>query len=184
MSGALIILKHEHRVIERALHAVDGICLRLEWGENVPASALSQFVDFISTFADCYHHGKEEAYLFPLLEQRGITREGGPLGAMEHQHQLERELTDDMRRAVEGYTDVDPDSRRRFIEAARRYSAHLLDHIEKEDSILFRIADEILDDSDKVSLFEAFKKVGGAVGPGQYEKYEHLASKLERMWGV
>ncbi|HKG22698.1 MAG TPA: hemerythrin domain-containing protein [Blastocatellia bacterium] len=184
MAGALIILKHEHRVIERALHALDGICLRLEWGENVPASALLQLVDFVSTFADCFHHGKEEAHLFPLLERQGIEVEGGPLGAMKQQHQLERELTDRMSLAAEGYRCVDPYSRGRFLEAARRYSAHLLSHIEREDTILFRIADEILDESDKESLSEAFKKAGAELGPGEYEKYERLASTLERTWGV
>jgi hemerythrin-like domain-containing protein len=89
-----------------------------------------------------------------------------------------------MSRAVEGYNDVDPNSRRHFIEAARRYSNYLLSHIEQEDSILFRIADEILDESDKESLSEAFKKDAAAIGAGQYEKYELLASTLERTWGI
>lgn len=36
MSEPLHTLKQEHRVIERALHALDGLCIRLEWGDRVP----------------------------------------------------------------------------------------------------------------------------------------------------
>ena len=117
MTQPLHTLKHEHRVIERALHALDGICMRMLWGERVSLSTLSQLVDFISNYADCYHHGKEEAFLFPALEQLGIAHEGGPLGIIERQHEIERELTDTMVSALDGYRDLDPESAHEFIEA-------------------------------------------------------------------
>src|SRR5262245_7965261 len=93
MAGPLHTLKHEHRVIERALRALDGVCSRLEWGQSVPQDVLSRLVNFFSAFANRYHHGKEESYLFPALERRGITRNGGPLGVMENEHDIERGLT-------------------------------------------------------------------------------------------
>jgi len=65
-------------------------------------------------FADRYHHRKEETYLFPVLQQRGILRDGGPLGVIENEHRIESELTAEMHRAVKGYRDVDPEARRRL----------------------------------------------------------------------
>ena len=177
-------LKHDHRVIERALRGLDGICLRLQLGERVPLAALSQAVDFISTFADCYHHGKEEAHLFPALARQGITCESGPLGVIERQHERERELTDEMVCAMDGYKDLDPESAWQFLEAARRYMDHLLDHMEREDGILFRIAGEILNDEDKRQLGEAFRQVRAEFGAGALEHYEQLAAQLEEMWAV
>ena len=184
MTQPLHTLKPDHRVIERALHALDGICMRIQWGERVPLSALSQVVDFISNFADCYHHGKEEAHLFPALRRQGIVYEGGPLGVMEHQHEIERELTDAMVGALEGYRDLDPEAAQRFSEAARKYTDHLIGHIEKEDSILFRLADEILDDEEKQGLGEAFDRAQAEFGVEALEKYEALATKLEAAWSV
>ncbi|MFY9572632.1 MAG: hemerythrin domain-containing protein, partial [Blastocatellia bacterium] len=73
MTHPLHTLKHEHRVIERALRALDGVCARLQWGQQVPAEVLAQLVDFVSTFADRHHHGKEEACLFPVLQRHGIV---------------------------------------------------------------------------------------------------------------
>ena len=177
-------LKHDHRVIEKALRALDGICIRIQWGERVPLTALSQAVEFISNFADCYHHGKEEAHLFPALKRQGIVHEGGPLGAMERQHEIERELTDAMVNALEGYRDLVPGAARQFSEAARRYTDHLTGHIEREDSILFRIADEILDDEDKQEINEAFNRVRVEFGVETLEKYERLATQLEEAWAV
>jgi hemerythrin-like domain-containing protein len=177
-------LKHDHRVIERALRALDGISMRIQWGERVPLSALSQVVDFISNFADCYHHGKEEAHLFPALKRQGVEHEGGPLGVMERQHEIERELTDKMVTALDGYRDLDPEAAREFSLAARKYTDHLTAHIQTEDSLLFRIADELLDDLDKQEVGEAFARVRMEFGVASLEKYELLATQLEDAWGV
>jgi hemerythrin-like domain-containing protein len=177
-------LKHDHRVIEKALRALDGICMRIHWGERVPLTALTQIVDFISNFADCYHHGKEEAHLFPALKRQGVEHEGGPLGVMERQHEIERELTDKMVTALDGYRDLDPEAAREFSEAARKYTDHLTAHIQREDSILFRIADDLLDEEDKQEVGEAFARVQYEFGVKSLERYESLATQLEDAWAV
>jgi hemerythrin-like domain-containing protein len=158
--------------------------MRIKWGQHVPADALSQLVDFISLFADRYHHGKEEALLFPALERKGIKHEGGPLGVIEHQHEVERTLTAEMRTAIHGYRDIDPESRDNFVDAARRYTDHLIGHIEKEEGILFRIADEMLGDEDKQSLAEAFTRAESEFGLSAVEEYEQIATDMERSWAV
>ena len=181
MAEPLHILKHEHRVIERALRALEGVCSRLELGSSVPQDALSGIVNFLSTYANCYHHGKEETYLFPALERRGITRGTGPLGAMEKEHEIERELTSEMVRAVERYRYVDPTSMSRFVTAGHKYMTHLLSHIAHEDSILFRIADEVLDDTEKAALFESFKDAESRLGH-RSQHYDRIAAELEDRW--
>lgn len=184
MTRPFHILKHEHRVIERALRALDGVCMRLEGGNQVPASVLTQLADFISTFADHYHHGKEETCLFPALEQRGFQREGGPLGVMEHEHEVERKLVAELYRSIEWYKSGDAQAMRRFIEASRTYIRTLIRHIEKEDSILFRLADEMLSEDDKARLSESFKKAESQIGLEKQQEYEQIASELEEKWAI
>lgn len=184
MIQPLYSLKHEHRVIEKALRALDGISMRIQWGERIPLSALTQVVDFISNFADCYHHGKEEAHLFPALKRQGIEHKGGPLGVMERQHEIERELTDKMVCALDGYRDLDPEAAHEFSQAARKYTDHLTAHILSEDSILFRIADDLLDEEDKQEIGEAFARLRAEFGVKSLEKYELLATELEDAWAV
>jgi hemerythrin-like domain-containing protein len=184
MTEPLHLLKHEHRVIEQALRSLDGICKRLSFGESVPAETLAQLVDFIGAYTDGYHHAKEEQYLFPALARQGIAIEGGPLGVMMYQHELERALTAAMLSAVEDYRLDDPTARDRFIESAVKYMDHLLAHMEKEDSILFKLADEVLDDVEKDALSKAFKNVERQLPRRTQPEYEQMATELEERWGV
>lgn len=184
MSRPFHILKHEHRIIERALRGLDGVCMRIESGIRIPAESLLEIVSFITTFADSYHHGKEEAILFPALDRRGITREGGPLGVLEYEHQIERELIGDLEQAIDLYKEADPEAAARFVDAARAYLRLLVGHIEKEDSILFRIGEEVLDDVEKAALAASFKQTDAILGERTLEDYERLASELEGKWAI
>jgi len=47
-------------------------------------------LDFLRNFVDRRHHAKEEKHLFVKLEQRGIAREGGPIGVMLAEHEQGR----------------------------------------------------------------------------------------------
>jgi len=184
MSYPIHTLKHEHRVIEQGLRALAGVCLRFSSGEPVPPEALAQLLDFIRAFADRYHHGKEEAYLFPALERQGIVREGGPLAMMESEHQVERELVAELGRDFEAYQAGIPDAHWRFVETAGRFIDLLVGHIQREDQILFRIAEEVLDQTDQASLSAAFKQAEAEIGAGVLENYERIAAELERAWAA
>ena len=118
MSGPLHILKHEHRVIERSLRALDGVCARLTWGEHVPADVLIKLVDFITGYADGFHNHKEVTYLFQALQRQCISSHDAVLRLIEQEHENERLLTAEMRHAIEDYKGVDPNSRQRFVDAA------------------------------------------------------------------
>ena len=62
---------------------------------------LANLQEFFRLFADQCHHGKEEELLFPLLEQKGIPRTGGPIGVTLHEHEEGRALVRQMGDAVE-----------------------------------------------------------------------------------
>jgi hemerythrin-like domain-containing protein len=145
---------------------------------------LLEIVDFITNFADQRHHGKEEQLLFPALERSGIPRQGGPLAVMEHEHQIERELMADLRQSIELYADGDAPATRRFVEAGRAFLSLLVGHIEKEDSILFRIGDEVLDEALKAKLVEEFKQLDASLGGPSLQDYERKASELEEKWAL
>ena len=184
MSYPIHTLKHEHRVIEQGLRALNGICLRFSSGEQVPAEVLAELLDFIRTFADRFHHWKEEAYFFPILEGQGIMRQGGPLEMMEKEHQLERELLAEMGSDVKAYRAGIPDACWRFVETATQFIELLTGHIQKEDQILFRIAEEVLDQADISALSAAFKQVEAEIGTDVLEKCERTAHDLEKAWAA
>jgi hemerythrin-like domain-containing protein len=178
------ILKHEHRIIERVLRALEGVCYRLGYKEAIPTETLTEIVDFISGFVDGFHHTKEEAHLFPALQRQGIVRDGGPLGLIEHEHGIERDLINELKIAIEGLKVENEVSRRVFIETAHRYIKHLTNHMQQEDAILFRLAEELLDSSEAESLTMGFRQAEKEFGEGAVRQYEELAANLEERWAV
>jgi hemerythrin-like domain-containing protein len=185
MSLAIIhMLKHEHRVIEQALRALEGICFRLACKERIPTEALADVVDFSSRFVDAYHHAKEETYLFPRLEKHGIVREGGPLGGIEHEHEVERKLITELNIGAQGLKAESDVSRQVFIEAARKFIAHLTNHMQQEEAILFRLAEELLDPVDGEAMAKDFQQVEKEFGQIAVKRYENLATSLEEKWAL
>jgi len=68
------ILEAEHRVIQKVVGAVAVLAEGLGAGQEPPIQTLCSVVEFMRTFADRCHHGKEEAHLFPFLEEPGFRR--------------------------------------------------------------------------------------------------------------
>ena len=80
------VLEREHHYIQQVGASLLLLAEELEKGEAVPAETLADTLEFLRTFADRCHHGKEEAFLFPLLEQKGVPPQGCPLGVLKKEH--------------------------------------------------------------------------------------------------
>lgn len=184
MSRPTHTLKHEHRIIEQALRGLEGICTRLEMGEEVSLEALNQLLDFVQIYADRFHHEKEEMYLFPALQESGMQVEGGPLGFLKQEHHTERQLLIDLGVALTDYRHGNENARLRIIAIARNYSHHLLSHMRREDAILFMLAEEVLDETAKTSINYAFAKAENSFGDKTVDHYEEIAAALEKAWSV
>jgi hemerythrin-like domain-containing protein len=145
----------EHEIILRGLRVLDALGRRAEAGEEVPAAAAERLIAFLVGFADTHHHHKEEDILFPALEEAGFPRDGGPVGVMLHEHEQGRALIATLKETAPraGWT---PGVRARFAEAARGYRLLLSAHIEKENQILFRMADRALPREEQRRVDEAF----------------------------
>jgi len=145
MSDPIQTLMDEHRLIEKVLDALEAAAER-----DVPASFYSRAADFFAGFADRGHHAKEEARLFPMLEGKGLPRDGGPIGVMCAEHVAGRGHVGRMRELAESGK---LDSLRR---EAAEYIALLRAHIMKEDQVLFAMARNILDGADMDRLEAQF----------------------------
>ncbi len=177
------ILKEEHKIIKNMLEILDRICEKLEKNEKVNAEHLEKILDFIKTFADKCHHGKEEDLLFAAMEKVGIPREGGPIGVMLEEHRIGREYVKNMMDGLKEYKNADEDSIPQIVESARSYIGLLKEHIFKEDNILYEIADAHLSEKVQEQLVEEFEKFElEKMGKGIHEKYHHLIEELEKIY--
>jgi hemerythrin-like domain-containing protein len=170
------VLSDEHRVIERVLGAVEKLA-------KGPVGALEPWkkaIEFIRGFADQCHHFKEEKVLFPAMEEHGIPREGGPIGMMLTEHEEGRTYVRSMLAAlslVEGKNEAAKDS---LLSSAQAYCRLLREHIQKEDEILFRMADEVIPAEEQKRVSAAFAQhEAEEMGKGLHEKYLGLVRELE-----
>ena len=148
-------LKAEHELIERGLNLLEQAVARLEAGESIPDGLPLWASRFFQQFADQCHHAKEEDVFFPVLKQRGIPEQGGPIGVMLHEHGLGRNCVGRMREASQ----AQPLDARTFAEAAKQYIPLLRQHIFKENNVLFRMAEQVMSDADDGDVTSHFSKV-------------------------
>ncbi|RKY90534.1 MAG: hemerythrin [Ignavibacteriae bacterium] len=152
-------LKEEHQAILLMLKIVEAACTKLETGENVSKDDLNDMVKFIKEFADKSHHLKEEDLLFPAMEEVGIPREGGPIGVMLTEHTMGRDFVKGLSNGIEKYTKGNSEAANQIIENARNYASLLSNHINKEDNILYPMAEMRLSKEKHDELLKEFEKV-------------------------
>ena len=126
-----------HNCIEELRSDHDKILAELEKLEKDPESFAKEFLEFTESFAEPHHH-KEEEVLFPAMEEKGIPKEDGPIGVMLMEHELKREHVKELRKAVEG------DEKDKIKEHALAIVSLLRDHINKENNILYPMAEQVL----------------------------------------
>lgn len=176
-------LKTEHVVIKRVLAVLELLVARARRGDGFEAESFASAVEFFRLFADACHHAKEEDLLFPVLEARGIPREGGPIGVMLEEHRLARGYTREMGEALAERSGEGREAEERFLAAADNYLLLLTDHIFKEDNVLFQMGDRVLSAEDQESLGLKFCDVGCRAFDGKTrEQLEAIAGQLEVRW--
>jgi hemerythrin-like domain-containing protein len=163
------VLREEHRVILRALVLLESAAGRQASGQALPAGWWERLIGLLRAFADVNHHAKEERYLFPALAKAGVPSEGGPVAVMLSEHVEARGLIEAMQ--------AEDVSRR--VEAARRYVQHLRDHIEKENGVLFPLAEAVLEERAQQALAQEFEAVEAE--QGRDASIEHAEALVERL---
>lgn len=171
MSEGTQILRQEHEAILKMIGAAEAAASRLERGEGVRQETLGNILEFFRVFADQCHHGKEEDLLFPLLESKGLQRDGGPTGVMLAEHEQGRSLIKEMAAATEAYPASPSEAGARWAQAAKGYAALLQGHIFKENNVLFRMAEQMLTPAEQAALAEGFEKLEvEKMGAGTHER--------------
>lgn len=176
-------LMKEHEAVTLMLQILGSVRQKLLLGENVPVSDLEAMLDFLHTFVDKCHHGKEENLLFPKLVETGIPNEGGPVGVMLADHFQGRAYIKGFADGVALYKTGDPAGIVKITDNIEGYCDLLTSHIFKENNILFRMADMHLGDEDQKDLLEKFEELEeNIIGKGKHEEYHRLLERLSSIY--
>jgi hemerythrin-like domain-containing protein len=175
------ILMQEHEVILRVIGTLEIQADRLAAGQDVRPGFFLDAADFIKGFADGCHHKKEEGVLFEAMAAAGLPKQTGPIAVMLTEHEQGRAFTRDMREAANRLAAGDGTARIEVVNDARGYAALLRQHIQKENGILFPLADQVIPVARQAQVADDFERVEHEeTGAGVHEKYLALAEALER----
>lgn len=173
------VLMSEHRVIEQVLNCLEQLSVETMRTGRLDRTPAQQILEFFRQFADRCHHGKEEDLLFPLLETRGLSREGGPTGVMLAEHEAGRASLRGMATHLLQAAEGNATACQHFVAHARDYLDLLRQHIWKEENRLFVMASRVLSDTDQTQLLTQFHAIEqDEMGKGTHEYYLGLANAL------
>jgi len=146
----------EHEMIERAMEVLKANLGKVANG-TYDKVQIGRAIDFLLEFGDKIHNTKEEEFLFPLMGKRGAPTEGGPIGVMLLEHDMERKLLVKMQMALDTLSSSSDDEKALFVKEGLEYLTIRAEHIWKENDILYNMARQILNEDDFVYLLEEFK---------------------------
>lgn len=172
------VMVDEHRLILRMISLVEQNTALLEQGRFRNWQFFLDAVDFIRNYADHYHHAKEEDVLFAALVHNGMPEKQSPIEAMHLEHDQGRihvrAMEDAVLQAQAGETGRVP-----LIAAhAKAYAQLLRGHIDKEDQILYPLAERTLPETVRPGMLDAYA-AAAARTPGLEEKYRRLVQQYE-----
>ena len=171
----------ELRAEHEAILVITGAIARAldEGGRFEDAAFWRQAIAFLRDFVDHVHHAKEESVLFPRLEMRGVPRQGGPIGAMLAEHERGRGLLDAMTRLLPALGEPEGPARLAFTRAAYDYTGLLVQHVAKENAVLFPLAERLLGAED-----DALRRGFAAIDEEAGHVLRHAAALGEHLRGA
>jgi hemerythrin-like domain-containing protein len=176
-------LVNEHNGIIIVLDVFEVILKKIQDKKDYVLTDVKNILDFLKIFADKCHHGKEEGILFPKLNELGMSKESGPISVMLYEHNLGRKLIKSITLAIEEIESGSSSGEDLLIKSGNNYIELLKNHIQKENSILFPMADRTMTNNEQDEMFNAFEKMENEeIGEGMHEKYHKMIGLLKKTY--
>jgi hemerythrin-like domain-containing protein len=173
------VMVDEHKLILRMIALVEHNTTLLEAGKFRNWQFYLDAVDFIRNYADRFHHAKEEDVLFTELVKNGMPEKQSPIEAMHMEHDQGRAHVQAMEEAARKALDGEPGQAAIIAEHAKGYAALLRGHIEKENDILYPLAERILPEDVRGRMLAAYE-AAGAKAPGLEKRYLQMVEAYEQ----
>jgi len=173
-------LKEEHEGITLMLRILEKVCVKMEAKEEIdPFDRLEKIMEFFKIFVDQCHHGKEEDLLFPAI----TPMEQKLIGLLLREHSQGRSYVRAMGRELTRMKKFEGLTWAEFAAHAHKYIALMIQHIRKEDNVLFPMLDGLLGKKKQMELVEGFEDLERKkIGEGVHEEFHKLLHELREIY--
>jgi hemerythrin-like domain-containing protein len=179
MNKCVESMMQEHELIVEVLASLQAMSEKLASAAAVSRQDVADFGRFFRDFADKCHHGKEEDRLFVKMVEAGFAQDSGPVAVMLAEHDAGRQEVRGLLAIGNGHGSLSAQERARVIQYASQFVPLLYAHIQKENNILYPMAQNTISPEEFQLLdqsCEAFdEEVGGQINVAELKQ---LATSL------
>ena len=167
----------EHRLIERMLSIINRELKLVEQTKVIDPLFVDLAVDFIMTYADRTHHGKEEDILFRELENRNLSKaDRKVMNELIEEHAFGRKITKTLVDVNVRYRNGSDSALASVTAQLRTLVEFYPKHIEKEDKVFFPASRAYLTDEEDQKMLAEFMEFDRKM---IHEKYNAIVQSLE-----
>ena len=162
------------------LKIMEKVAAKLHNGDKIEKGHLTLIIEFLKNFADRCHHGKEEDILFPELLKNPSNEK--IINDLLGEHKSGRDFIRGMEESMQNYKEGNPDAVHIAVNM-EGYIRLLTDHIRKENSIAFPLADKQFSEQLQREISEKFETLEQEViGEGKHEEYHGWLKELTKIY--
>jgi len=177
--GPLMI---EHRFIERMLALIQQMLTQTEKTREIDPVFVDQAVDFIRTYADRTHHGKEEDILFRNLQGKNLSyADRRVMRELIEEHAFGRTTTRALVAANSRYRNGEASALADIDNCLRTLVDFYPRHIEKEDKIFFPASRVYFTEAEDQAMLAEFREFDRQM---IHEHYKSVVDDLEKHYAV
>jgi hemerythrin-like domain-containing protein len=173
------LLMNEHRTIERMIDPLKKEIARISEANKVNTELIDITVDFIRTYADRCHHGKEEGILFRELSKKPLSeKHAATMKELIQEHVYARTTTHNLEKATVTYINGNPEALNDVRKHLNELAVFYPKHIEKEDKTFFQPSMEYFTPQEQEAMLKAFSDFDRKL---IHQKYKTVADEMEKL---
>lgn len=177
----IVPLKTEHGLIDQMIKLARDETLKIATRDEFDPAFIDTTVDFLRTYADRTHHGKEEDILFRDLEDKDLSEDDRQMmEELMEEHVYARETVGELVEAKEQVLQGDSEALETVVEKMAALIELYPEHIKKEDDVFFPASMKYFTPSEQDAMLEEMWEFDREM---IHEKYTSVVETLkdERM---
>lgn len=171
--GPLMI---EHRLIEKMIAIIRDQSAMMKQQNQADPVFIDTVVDFVKTYADRTHHGKEEDILFKVLAEKRMSAEDAHMmQVLIDDHKYGRQTVAELVTAKERYLNGDTQALNVILDKLNILVDFYPEHIRKEDKEFFPNSEAYLTEAERSEMLRSFSEFDQKM---IHEKYKLVVEKM------
>jgi len=172
------VLISEHRLIEHTVSVLKKEQQRIAVYGKVDPNFIVTAVDFFRTYADRYHHGKEEGILFNALSRKKLSEaDANMMRELILEHAYARKTVFNLEKLKASYIAGQTEALSGIVESLNALIELYPKHIEKEDKYFFYPSMQYFTGREQEQMLEKFHEYNQTFTDNRYKQ---IIETLER----